>query len=281
MAIVLNAAFLVVEFVAGLVTGSLALLSDAGHMLSDVGALVLALVAQRISRQKPQGFTYGLRRVPVIGGLINAATLFLIVGLIVYEAFERMAEPPPIDGLTVLVVGVIGLVVNLGSAWVLHKSGEKSVNIRGAMLHLLADALGSVAVIGSAVVIMLTDWRLIDPLLSLAIALLIFVVSVPLLKETLWIILQRAPLGLDVKAVRNKLLALPHVAECVDLHIWELNSGQIVLTATICTADDSRLAEITALSDQARLMLAEEFGIDHATLEWRHLSVPDPRPAPY
>ncbi|MGM0555221.1 MAG: cation diffusion facilitator family transporter [Myxococcota bacterium] len=273
VAIILNALFLVVEFAVGLYADSLALLADAGHMLSDVGALVLALVAQRIaSRAASADYTFGLRRVPVLGGLANGATLIIIVVLIFREAIGRIIDPTPVQEMPVLIVGGIGLFINLVSAWYLHQSGDESVNIRGAMLHLLADALGSVAAMGSALVILFTGWMPIDPILSIVIGILIMVGSWPLLRDTINIMLQRAPAGIDVSRLASALEEHPDVLEVSDLHVWELNSGEPVLTAMVCTPVNESLVEANQRKDQVKTMLAEDFGIDHATIEWCHAS---------
>jgi cobalt-zinc-cadmium efflux system protein len=273
VAIVLNAVFLFVEFGVGLYADSLALLADAGHMVSDVGALVLALVAQRIATRKTSAeYTFGLRRVPVLGGLANGATLIVIVVLVFREAIGRLLDPTPVQVMPVLVAGGIGLVINLVSAWYLHSSGDESVNIRGAFLHLMADALGSVAAIGSALVIMFTGWMPIDPILSIVIGLLIMLSSWPLLRDTVNIMLQRAPAGIDVSKLERALESRPDVLEVSDLHVWELNTGEPVLTAMICTPVNESLVEANGRKDQVKQMLVDDFGIDHATIEWCHAS---------
>ncbi len=278
-AIVLNAVFLVVELVAGFASGSLALLSDAGHMVSDVGALTVALVAQRLRHARPgAGFTFGLRRVPVLGGLINAFSLVAIVALVVREAIGRMFEPSHVDARVVIFTGAAGLVLNVASAWYLHRSGDRSVNMRGAMLHLISDAFGSAAAIVSGVVILATGFWLADPILSLVIAGLILNASWPLLRETTGIVLQRAPLTVDVDAVRATMLRCPGVLAVHDLHLWELGSGESILTAIVETDETDSLEEANHLSDAVRKAILDGFGIDHATLEWRHPEAPDCKP---
>lgn len=269
VAVLLNAAFLAVEAVAAWWTGSLALWSDAGHMVADVWALALALVAARIRNRRPSvSYTFALRRAPVLGSLANAVTLNVAVILIVLEAVERLAAPPPIEGWPVLITGVAGLGVNVGSAWYLARSADRSVNTRGAMLHLFADALGSVAAIVAAVAMMGWGAALADPIASLVIAVMVLVGAVPLLRETVGILLQRAPPGLDVDAVRATLQADERVAEVQDLHIWGLDSGDVVMTAVL-TVDAHTLAQAEAIADALRVGLAERFAIRHATLECR------------
>ncbi|MCA9667136.1 MAG: cation transporter [Myxococcales bacterium] len=267
IALVLNAVLLVVEVVVGLISGSLALLADAGHMASDVGALGLALAAQRLAKRRTRSadYTFGLRRVPVIGALINAATLGAIVVLVVREAIGRLFAPAPVTGMPVLIAGAVGLFVNVFSAWFLHRSGDRSVNIRGAVLHLVADALGSVAAVSAAVVIMVTGWTPIDPILALIVALLIGFSSVGLLRDTVRILLQRAPHGVDVSAMRSKLLELDYVAAIDDFHCWELNSDERIISAILRTPGDPTLSELDARSAAIRELIA----CQHTTIQWR------------
>lgn len=276
----LNAVFLVVEVVAGWWSNSLALLSDAGHMVTDVGALAVALIALRLShRGGGDEYTYGLHRFPIIGGLINAASLVVVVVLILREAIERFWTPAEIEAWPVLIVGVVGLVVNGVSALILHRSGEDDVNIRGAMLHLLTDALGSVAAIASAVVLMTTGWGAIDPLLSVVIAGLVLWGSLPLLRETLTVVLERAPRDIPVARVRAVFDEHPAVREVLDLHVWQVGPGQSVVTAVLCSTAAS-FEEAAAHADELRRRLGE-LGIHHATLEWRHPESPDPSPCTF
>jgi len=275
IAIVLNGVFLVVEALVGWWANSLALLSDAGHMVSDVGALALALFAVRIRDKAPSAqFTFGLRRAPVLGGLINAITLLAIVVGICFEAVSRLRDTPKAQGMPMLVAGGLGLFVNVVSAFYLARSGDRSVNIRGALLHLIADALGSLAALASAVAILFWNWQLADPVASLIIAALILYGSMPLMRETLGVLLQRAPRDLDVTDILSALLAQPHVRAVHDLHVWELDSGAPVLTALLETDADT-LVVANALTDQTRAMLRERFDIDHATLECRHCDADD------
>ena len=276
VSLVLHAIFMVVEAVVGWWSGSLALLSDAGHMLSDVGSLLLAWFAQRLRTRVPaSAYTFGLRRLPVIGGLANGLSLVVIVVLILVEAFERMDTPPEVAGWPVLAAGVIGLIVNLVGAWLLHRSDDRSINVRGAFLHVIADALGSVAAVASAVVIVLTGWTLIDVIASVLIALLILAASLPLLREATLILLQRAPAGADVDAIESALREDDAVTEVRDLHFWQLDSGQTVLSAVVCCTAGT-LAEATALAARPRELLHDRFEVDHATLEMRTVDAPRP-----
>tara|TARA_B100001750_G_scaffold244186_1_gene260990 strand:- start:7928 stop:8686 length:759 start_codon:yes stop_codon:yes gene_type:complete len=248
-------------------------------MVSDVGALLLALAAQRLVSRRPNPrYTFGLRRAPVIGGLANALSLVVIVVLIVVEAVERFADPPPLDPVPVFGVGVAGLAVNVAGALVLSRSGDRSVNVRGAMLHLAADALGSVAAIAAAACVWLWGLELADPVASVVIAALILLGSLPLLRDTLAILLQRAPAGLDVDALTEEVAATPGVRAVQDLHVWELDAGEAVVSLTV-TVDVQTLDESTAIADAIRKRLADHHeALAHATVETRPADAPDPTP---
>ncbi|GAB4294006.1 MAG: CDF family zinc transporter ZitB [Myxococcota bacterium] len=265
----LNLAFLIIELVAGIFANSLALLSDAGHMVSDIASLGLALFAERISRIKPAGiYTFGFKRAPVLGAFGNSLALLAIVGIIFWKAGERLYESPEISSIPVLIVGVAGLFVNLASALWLHRSGEKSVNIKGAILHLLADALGSIGAIVSSLVMLFSGWTPIDSIVSFLIGGLILMGTVPLLAETTKVLLQAAPTKIDVARLREAIRKLDEVEELLDLHLWELNTGQLVLTAVLITADCS-VSSAEETSDRLREMLKREYGVEHSTFEWR------------
>ena len=274
VAILLNGGFLVLEAGVGWWLGSLALLADAGHMVSDVGALTVALIAARIRHRRPDaGYTFGLRRAPVLGGLINGVMLVGVVVLIGIEAAERLADPPALDGLGVLATGAAGLFVNLASAWYLARSRDQSVNTRGAMLHLLADALGSVAAMISAVAVLLWSAPLADPIASVVIALLILIGSLPLLRDTLRILLQRAPAGIDIAEVEALLADHEAVRGVEDLHLWELDSGEPILSAMLLV-QLAGLHDANEVCDGLRASLHERLGIEHTTLECRQREAP-------
>lgn len=280
IAVILNTSFLVLEVIAGLWTNSLALLSDAGHMVSDVGALMLALFALKIAALAPsESYTFKLKRAPALGALINGISLVLIVIWIGVEAVERLQAPPQLDANVVFLTGLAGLGVNLGSAWYLAKSRDQSVNTRGAMLHLLSDALGSVAAMIAAISAGVFNASIADPIASVVIGALILLGSLPLLRDTLELLLQRAPRGLDVRAVRELIIAHEGVAQLVDLHIWGLDASDPVISA-ILTTHEPTLAQTTALSDALRAKLTALIGQAHITLEWRTPDAPLPEPLP-
>jgi cobalt-zinc-cadmium efflux system protein len=268
LALWLNLAFLLIEVGAGLWANSLALLSDAGHMVSDVAALGLALMAERLARVQPGGaYTFGLKRVPVLGAFGNALALFVIVILIFHHAVARLSEPVQVGGWSVLVVGLAGLAVNLISAWKLHASGDKGLNVRGAILHMAADALGSVGAVVTAIVILTTGWTPIDSIMSIFIGLLILIGTWPLLRDATRVLLQAAPADVNVRRIRELITENKDVEQLIDLHVWEINSGQVVLSATLVSGCRP-LSELTRVSDSLRKMVREEFNVDHATFEW-------------
>ncbi|MFT5434887.1 MAG: cobalt-zinc-cadmium efflux system protein [Myxococcota bacterium] len=269
VALSLNAAFLVLEAGVGFWTNSLALLSDAGHMVSDVVALAVALIALRVANRRPSpSYTFGLRRAPVLGALINGVSLLIIVVLIGVEAVERFIDPPTLDAMPVFWTGVAGLAVNLCSAWYLARSRDESVNTRGAIVHLLADALGSVAAIVAAVAAGIFGIQLADPVASVVIGVLILLGSWPLIRDTTRILLQRAPANLDVKAAKRLLNEHPRVRAVLDFHVWGLDEGQTILSAVL-VVEPPGLLDANRVADELREALRIETGVKHATLECR------------
>ncbi len=268
-ALAINLVFLLVEFVGGLLTGSLALLADAGHMLTDVLALALAIfVAHLAQRPATPARTFGFLRAEVIGAFVNGATLVVIVALIFREALVRFVHPAQVQGVGMLVIAAIGLLANLGTAWVLSGSRHENVNLEGAFLHMVADALGSVGAIAAGVVILLTGWMPIDPLASLVIGGLILAGSIGLLRRTLDILINATPAHLDFNEIKAALEANDHVAEVHDLHIWSVTSGFPVLTAHIrLKTDCCDTTHWQQCLRQMQDMLHDRFQIVHATLQ--------------
>ncbi|MCE5249748.1 cation diffusion facilitator family transporter [bacterium] len=270
IALAINAVFLVVEIAGGLLTHSLALLADAGHMFTDVAALVLALFVAWLAESVPTPKrTYGLLRAEVLGAFINGAALVVIVGLIFIEAWRRFGNVPEINAPGMLVVAVLGLAANLGSAWVLYGSRNDTINMRGAFLHMLADTLGSVGAIIAGAVILLTGWTLIDSIASLVIGFLILWSSWGLLTQTLNILLEATPENIDYNAVRGALLDIGHIQEVHDLHIWTIASGIPSLSAhlkLVPECSDTNHWQNCLRETQA--MLRERFGIVHSTLQF-------------
>jgi cobalt-zinc-cadmium efflux system protein len=269
VALVLNGLFLVVEGGVGLVTGSLALLSDATHMLSDVAGLIVAFAAATMGARKKSGrATFGLGRVAVLGGFINGVLALVASVVIVFEAVERFLAPPPVPGLPVLVTAAIGLVVNLASAWWLHRSGDKGVNMRGALVHMLGDALGSVAAIVAGAVILLGGPVVVDPVASIVVALIVGASAVPLLRDVISILLERAPPGIDVDAVTATLRGVPAVHEVTGFHAWCLDDGATLASLVLTTAERD-LHTLAHVADDVRALMRERHQVQHLTLEWR------------
>lgn len=264
--LILNSVFLVVEAVAGWWTGSLALLSDAAHMLGDVGALLIALVAAHLAlRPATAGATFGFVRAEVVGAFINAVTLVVACVFIFREAIERLvSDPPPIDALPVLVVGGLGLAVNLGSAWFLWRSDRYNLNIRAALTHMMADALGSVGAMLAATLVLAFGWRAADPVVSLFIGLLVLWSTWHLLRDSTRVLMDFAPPGLDQDVVAAALRSVPGVVEVHDLHVRALRSGHSAVTAHLVPAPDAAVFDVLRA---AEAVLREELHVHHSTLQ--------------
>jgi len=263
-ALMLTLSFAIVEAVAGLWSGSLALISDAGHMLTDSTALGLAALATWLARRPPSPrHTYGLVRVEILAALLNGLIMLGLIAFIAWEAFTRLQQPRPVDGGMVTLVAFIGLLVNILVAWRLSR-GERDLNTRAALLHVIGDLLGSLAAIIAGVVILTTGWTPIDPLLSLLVAGLILVSAWRLIAESLHILLEATPAHLSATTIAATLDELPGVREVHDLHIWALSSGKVALSAHL---DLDSVDAWPALLVEARRRLADEYGIGHVTLQ--------------
>ncbi len=262
-ALLLTLGFAAVEAVAGFWSGSLALLGDAGHMVTDSASLGLAAFAVWLARRPPsRRHTYGLGRVETLAALLNVLFMVLVVVGISVAAIRRFLEPALVNGEAVTLVAVVGLLINVGVAWLLMH-GEQTMNTRGALLHVLGDLLGSVAALVSGAVIMYTGWMLIDPLLSLLICLLVLVSSLRLLREVLRALLEGVPAHLSVDRIGQALAAVPGVSSVHDLHIWTLSSNRVALSAHLVVETLASWSEVLAA---AQHVLAHE-GIAHATLQ--------------
>lgn len=264
VALLVTLGFGLVEAVAGWLSGSLALLSDAGHMVTDASALGLAALAARFAKRPPTArLSYGLVRLEMLAALVNGLFMLLLVGFIAHEAWQRFDAPRPVQGGVVLVVAALGLAVNLFIAWRLSRNAS-NLNVRAAMLHVMGDALGSVAALVSGAVILATGWSTIDPLLSLLVAGLILFSTWRLLSETVHALLEGVPSHIDLERVGKDLAALADVRRVHDLHVWTLSSGTVALSAHL---ELESLARWPALLAAARLMLRERHGIAHVTLQ--------------
>lgn len=271
-----NLSFLLIEAGVGLWTSSLALLSDAVHMLTDVMALGIALLASQ-ARERPRDVvaTFGHARVAVLGGLVNATLALLASVWIVVEAVERLQAPIDVPGLPVLVTAVIGLVVNVASAWWLHRSGDRGVNMRAALLHMIGDALGSVAAIVAGAVLLLGGPVAIDAVASVIVGAIVVGSAVPLLRDAMHILLERAPRGLDLTAVSATVASDAAVKDVVGLHVWSLDDGDVVGSVVVVT-DIADVVGAAAVVDRLRASLQERHGIAHVTIEVRPPAQPTP-----
>ena len=261
----ITAAYMVVELVTGLLIGSLALLSDAAHMGTDVLGLGMALAAITLAqRAATSQRTYGTYRLEVLAALANGLLLFGVAGYVLYEAWQRLTSPPAVPGLPLLVVASIGLVVNLVSFRLLAAGAKESLNLKGAYLEVLADMLGSVGVIIAAIIIYTTGWRYADPLIGAGIGLFILPRTFKLTAQALRILMEVAPPGMDVKEVRAAILALPGVADVHDLHIWTVTSGLETATGHVVLAEGADLHEVL---DRVSGLLAADYHVTHATIQ--------------
>lgn len=271
MAFGLTFAFMLAEVIGGLWTGSLALLADAAHMLTDAGGLALALVAIRFAEKPatPQR-TYGYVRMEILSALANAVVLLLLTLYILYEAYERFLNPPPILGGPMLAVAVVGLIVNLISMKLLAGGSSESLNVKGAYFEVLSDMLGSLGVIVAAVIVMATGWTLADPIVGAGIGLFIVPRTWILLKQAVHILMEGTPPEVDIALLDKSLLALPGVTAVHDLHVWTLTSGLDAMSTHIVVAD---MAESRATLVAANRLLAEEFGLKHTTIQIEDLAI--------
>lgn len=261
----LNIGFVVVEAVYGLLANSTALLADAGHNLSDVMGLLLAWGAAWLGRRMPKGrYTYGFGNASILASLLNAMILLIAVGAILLEAANRLADPQPVGETTVMVVAVIGIVINAWTAWLFMGGQKHDINLRGAYLHMAADAAVSVGVVVAALAIRFTDWLWLDPVTSIAIAMVIIAGTWGLLRDSVRLALDAVPDGIDREGVEDYLAGLPGVADVHDLHIWPISTTETALTAHLVRPgtdqDDGLLLEISSV-------LKDRFGIGHATIQ--------------
>lgn len=279
-AVAITFGFAIVEAWVGWWSGSLALLSDAGHMVTDASALGFAAFAAWLARRPPSTrHSYGLVRAEVLAALFNSVLMLALIGYIVAEALDRFHQPQPVKGGAVMLVASLGLILNLLVGWVLSH-GEHSLNSRAALLHVMGDALGSVAAITAGAVIYFTGWMPIDPILSIVVSLLILVSALALLREAVHVLMEGVPLHIDLTAVGYNLARLPGVKRVHDLHVWTLSSGTIALSAHV---EIERLGDWPHLLDAAQNEMAQQHGIRHITLQPEvPLAVPvqftDPRP---
>jgi len=264
----LTLVYFIVEVVGGILTNSLALLADAAHMLTDVGGLALALFATWIAQKPatPQK-TYGYYRVEILAALANAAVLFLISFYILYEAYRRFEEPPAVASLPMLFIAVIGLAVNLVGIWTLRHGANESLNVQGAFLEVVSDALGSLGVIIAALIMLATGWYYADPIFSVLIGLFILPRTWKLVTQAANVLLESTPAHINVMVVEQAMLKVTGVEAVHDLHIWAITSGMEALSVHVVLTEGCESQIATEILETLTVLLKKEFGIDHTTIQ--------------
>lgn len=266
LALVITSVYFVVEVVGGLLTNSLALLSDAGHMFSDMAALALSLFAfQMAKRPATMDKTYGYHRLEILAALFNGLALWFVVGAIFHEAYRRLLSPPEVQSLGMLIVATLGLAVNVAAGMILHASRQKSLNLRGAFLHVVGDALGSVGTITAGLIMLFTGWRLADPLASVLIGGIILATSWGLVKESIGILMQWAPREIDVGEVQKAMAEVRGVVKVHDLHIWAVTTGVFTLSAHAVVDGEEDFPQVL---NGIETILRGRFNIEHTTIQF-------------
>lgn len=263
--LLLTSVYMVAETIGGWWTGSLALLADAGHMFADAAALTLALMAVWFgARPATPNKTFGYYRLEILAALINGVALILVSLLILYEAYQRWADPPLVRSTTMMVVAAGGLMINLVCAWLLHRDHDEDLNVRGAWLHVIGDALGSVGAIVAGALMSIFGWYAADPLFSAVIALLIVWSSWHLVRESTNVLLEGTPAHINLAAVEDAILETAGVDDVHDLHLWTITSGREALSAHVIHADSISQPD---LLKELRTKLHDRFGVDHLTIQ--------------
>jgi len=265
---VLTSTYFFVEVAGGILTNSLALLADAAHMLTDVGGLGLALFASWMAQRKaPPAKTYGYYRLEILAALANALALFAISGYILYEAYRRFSRPPEVASLPMLLVAAVGLGVNAFGIWNLRRGARESLNLQGAFLEVVSDALGSLGVIAAGLIMLVTGWYYADPIFSVVIGLFVLPRTWRLLAQAVDVLLEGAPARIDMAALRRALLEVEGVAGVHDLHVWTITSGIEALTAHVVLTEGTARGDSNGVLAKLTALLKEQFGIDHTTIQ--------------
>jgi cobalt-zinc-cadmium efflux system protein len=268
LALALIVAFMAAEIVAGIVASSLALLSDAAHMLTDAAAIAMALVALRLARRPPGGsYTYGLKRAEILSAQANGITLGLLALLILYEAVRRLGDPPDVEGALVLAVALVGIPVSVAATWLLAGAERRSLNVEGAFQHVLTDLFAFVATAAAGALILATGYERADTIASLLVAALMLRAAYRLLRDSGRVFMEASPRGLDPQTVGRALASQPGVTEVHDLHVWEVTSGMPALSAHVVVGRDN---DCHRTRWQLARLLAERFGVEHSTLQVEH-----------
>ena len=259
---------MITEFVGGLLANSLALLSDAAHMLADILALLLSIVAFRFSSKSPTNrTTFGFYRLEIFAAQINGGILVFLSLFIFYEAYLRLLQPEPIKSLLMMIVAAIGLLANAASALALHKSSRKNLNVKAAFLHIMGDLFSSAAVIIGGIVIYVTGWFAVDPILSIMIGLIILKGAYGVVKETAAVLLEAVPNHINLENLIREVEALEGVESFHDVHVWTITSGLYTLSGHV-QIQDQRISESTQIMESVKAYLAQRYHIDHTTLQF-------------
>jgi len=264
-ALAISAVYFIAELIAGFLTNSLALISDAGHMLSDVGALGLSVFAFRMAkRPATHHSTFGYHRVEILAALFNGLTLWFIVGVIFAAAYGRISHPPVVESFGMMIVAVLGLAVNVAAAAILHAGHSHNLNMRGAFLHVMSDAIGSVGAIAAGVIMLNTGWYLADPLISIFIGALILFSSWSLVKDSLSVLMQTVPKGIRLEDVRQTIESVDGVHKVHDLHVWAVTSDIFTLSAHAVVENGGDFHQVLNGIEET---LKERFNIEHTTIQ--------------
>ncbi|MCW4024827.1 MAG: cation diffusion facilitator family transporter [Candidatus Bathyarchaeota archaeon] len=268
LSMTITAAVMVIEVFGSILTGSLALASDAGHMFTHLFALAISFTAIIIACKQPcHHRTYGYYRAEILAALANSIFLFAVTAYIFYQGIERLLHPQPVLGFEMFLVALAGLAANGISILLLHNSTKNDLNIKGAFLHMFADMASSIAIIIGAVIVSVTGWYIIDPLLGIGISMLIFVWAFGLMRDSVNVLMETAPKGMNINVVTAEIKAnFPQVVAITDMHLWEITSGMYSLTAQI-EANITSTADVTVLIEKINRLLIDKFGIKHTTLQ--------------
>ena len=265
--------FMVGEVVVGILAHSLALLSDAAHMLTDAGALVMSLVVIRLVKRPSGGnLTFGLKRTEILSAQANGGTLLVLAGLIIYEGISRLITPPAAEGKAILIVALVGIVVNLAATWQLSKANRESMNIEGSFKHILTDLIAFIATAIAGAVIITTGWARADGVAALFVAVVMLWAAWGLLRDSGRVLLEAAPEGMNVDEIGAALVSHPHVASLHDLHVWELGSGFPSLSAHVLVHEGD---DCHAIRRELEQLLDDRFAITHTTLQVDHVAAPE------
>ncbi len=267
-ALVLITGYMFAEVIGGILSGSLALIADAGHMLTDAASIALALVAMQFAmRAESAERTFGFHRLEILAALVNALTLWLIAAWVVVEAFHRIQEVPEVQGLLMLSVGTVGLIVNILAAWILHRSAGHSLNVEGAFQHVIADLLGSVGVVISGTLVWAFGWTLADPIVSVVIAVLILLSTWRLLAKVVHVLLEGVPEHVDVYRLCSSMEDVEGVVLIHDIHVWTIAQGYDALNAHVLVDRELPASELDPLLRRLRKIASRDFGIHHITIQ--------------